>query len=443
MLLIFENNLLSGIKRLFWGAIAICSVFACSSEETYELGLNFVETSTRLVVCDTFSVVLSTIIADSIKTSGTETALCGGYSDSICGRISCSSYFQITIPSSFLVLEQEVYDSIIFYLTMNKYYYGDTTRFIRINVHKLTEDIDPGDNGTSIFNTRFFAYEPDPIGTLEFTPRPNGSDTIHIRFRDDLGQELFNILKEKNESMTSSEGFLNWFKGLALIPSENCNSILGFKANSENIYFTIYTHDKNDFENTKSYKFALTNTSYQFNHITLSKDNGFFKNLTSKLSALPSKISNDKTCLMGGTGVYTKIQFPTLDQYFIMEKTILLKAELFLRPANKLFNQFNLPDTLLLAEVNKYNEQSVLLRSDNSYFSGYLSDDKLYGENTYYYFDITDYLKEILSSGSFATEKGLSVRLPDEKEKKTVDRVIFETAAFKPSLRLYFARYLN
>jgi len=423
--------------------LILFSAFSCSTDETYELGLNFVEPSSKLIVCDTFTVELSTILEDSIKTSGAETVLCGTFSDSICGLIFCSSFFQISLPGNFLVSDQEIYDSTVMQLRLNGYYFGDTSQYLQINVHRLTEDIEPGEISNYLYNTRSLAYEAEPLGVLSFFPRPTGSDTIIIRFNDNIGQELFDILKEKDEVKTSSEGFIDWFKGLALIPSGNNNCVVGFKANSDNLWFRVYTHNKNDLEETKYYEFKLTNSSRQFNHISVSRENSLFRDLTKKLYAVPSKATGNKTLLTGGTGMYTKIRFPSMDQYFLLENTILLKAELYLPPANRLYNQEKLPDTLLLGEVNKYNDQSIILRSDNSYFSGYLHHDEEFGENTYYYFDISEYLQSVLSGGSYNVDKCLFVRLPEEKEKKTIDRVVFETRSPKPTIRMYFAKYLN
>jgi len=423
--------------------LMIFLISSCSSNETYELGLNFVEPSSRLIVCDTFSVELSTILEDSIKTSGSETILCGTFSDSICGFITCSGFFQISIPSGVLVSDQEVYDSTVMQLKLNGYYFGDTSRYMQINVHRLTEDIEPGENNNYLYNTRSLTYETDPLGELRFLPRPAHSDTVTMRLNNNFGQELLGILKDKDEVKTSAEGFLDWFKGLALIPSGNNNCILGIEANSNNLWFRIYTHNKNDYEDTKYYEFKLANSAKQFNHISNSRVNSIFHNLSNKIYAVPSKETGNKTLLTGGTGIYTKIRFPSLNQYFLLENTILLKAELYLRPANRLYNQSKMPDTLLLGEVNKYNDQSILLRSDNSYFSGYFHNDELYGENTYYYFDVSEYLQNVLYGGYYNADKCLFVRLPEEKEKKTVDRILFETGSLKPTIRMYFAKYLN
>ncbi len=77
------------------------------------LGEEYIESGTNLNLIDTFSVSLSTVIIDTIVTSGTDRMLVGNFNDNIFGKISSKSYFQIGIPDSSDVEEDEIYDSLV------------------------------------------------------------------------------------------------------------------------------------------------------------------------------------------------------------------------------------------------------------------------------------------------------------------------------------------
>ena len=66
---------------------------ACDENpQQFTLGEEFIESQTQLNVIDTFSVKLSTVIYDTIITSGTENILVGNYQDDVFGKIISNSY---------------------------------------------------------------------------------------------------------------------------------------------------------------------------------------------------------------------------------------------------------------------------------------------------------------------------------------------------------------
>ena len=76
----------------------------------FTLGEEYIESQTDLTLIDTFSVSLSTVILDTVITSGTGSMLIGSYRDDIFGKITSHSYFQIGIPDSFDVEDDDIYD---------------------------------------------------------------------------------------------------------------------------------------------------------------------------------------------------------------------------------------------------------------------------------------------------------------------------------------------
>jgi len=128
---------------LFIIVVIIFFIGSCTKSNNFSIGENFLDSQTGVKLLDTFRVGLSTVILDSLKTSGTGIALVGKYSDSIFGSISSKSYFEFAYPTD-KFNETDVFDSANFILCYSKYYYGDTTSLMTLNIHQLTKQITSG-----------------------------------------------------------------------------------------------------------------------------------------------------------------------------------------------------------------------------------------------------------------------------------------------------------
>ena len=119
--------------------IFITSFFLNTCKENpgeFTLGEEFIESQTYITLIDTFSANLSTVILDTVITSGTESMLIGNYRDNVFGKITSHSYFQIGIPDSlelYDVQNDDIYDSLNLIIRYNNYFFGDTTRLQRIS----------------------------------------------------------------------------------------------------------------------------------------------------------------------------------------------------------------------------------------------------------------------------------------------------------------------
>ncbi|MCI0617942.1 DUF4270 domain-containing protein, partial [bacterium] len=249
-----------GSKRIaLFASIIFSSILlfnACKENPgEFTLGEEFIESQTDLTVIDTFSVSLSTVILDSVITSGTGNLLIGSYRDNTFGKITSHSYFQIGVPASFDAENDDVYDSLNLFISYNKYSFGDTTKSQRISVHQLTENIELGNN-SAITSKTSFSYNPIPIGSIIYTPKPNGAaDTLAIRISDGIGFDLFTKLKDGSEILADNERFINYFHGLVLAADEAYEgSTIGFNAND--VKLVLYTSRVFTAEGI-SYEFAL------------------------------------------------------------------------------------------------------------------------------------------------------------------------------------------
>ncbi len=173
------NSQTAGTARnpLFLGSILFCLLVSSSCQDNpgeYSLGREFLESQTAVFLIDTFAVSLSTVIFDTVSTSGTGNVLIGSYRDNVFGRMRSDSYFQIGIPESPDVQEDDHYDSLILMIRYNGYYFGDTSKSQRIVAYRLTENIE-FDYGNVITSHTNFDYDPTPIGSLVYAPTPGNA----------------------------------------------------------------------------------------------------------------------------------------------------------------------------------------------------------------------------------------------------------------------------
>ncbi|MBN2348123.1 MAG: DUF4270 family protein [Bacteroidales bacterium] len=410
----------------FTGLIIIQS---CGEQEnTFTIGSTFLEQNSRVVLIDTFRVELSTVQFDSIATSGTGVALCGRYSDNEFGIIECKSFFQIGIPSSSIIENNEVYDSVTIMLTFSGYTYGDTIPNQKIQVHQLTENI-VADNSGYLYNTSSVDYKEEPIGFTVFKPWVNIYESIEFRIDDNLGLELFEMLKYNASQVSSNEAFTEYFKGLVITTDENDHGVIvGFNAGEGAISLTLYSHivKENLIEN--SYDFTLYNYYQQFNQINYDRSGTLLSDLTVQDDDIPSIETEDKTFIQSGTGLVTKIQFPTLGEFLLMENSAMLKAELVIAPVINNYTRSILPDSVIIIRTDIINRTlSQLYNNEGEKVTGKFIQDDQYNEQTSYTFDITDFLQAELKDSYFDYSKGLLLAFPENTFISKLNTLIIES----------------
>ncbi len=79
--------------------IVTISINSCTQSDNFTIGQEFVESQTNLKILDTFKIDMSTVLYDSLATSGTGVAFVGDYNDSDFGTIKSKSYFELAFPT--------------------------------------------------------------------------------------------------------------------------------------------------------------------------------------------------------------------------------------------------------------------------------------------------------------------------------------------------------
>ena len=406
------------------------------SPNEFTLGKKYIESQSSLSLIDTFSVDISTVIMDSLATSSTGRILVGNYTDDTFGKVECRSFFQIGKPDSVyfsVVKDDDIYDSLSLVIEYDNYFFGDTTKSQKIAVHQLTENLKYNDN-YYISNRRTFNYNPQPIGSIIYSPRPNNPvDTLVIKIDDEVGRDLFMKLKNHSDILLDEETFINYFHGLLLVPGESYNgSIIGFKASSAKLILHTTRNEISDEE--FDYEF-LADTTLQFNNVSHDFSSSKLNGLVEQKNKLSSIKSGGLSFLQGAVGLAIRVDFPSLEDILLRERGTITKAQLSIQPMKDSYKDFALPFELDIYISDKSNEMVGTL----SYPVSTLKVDELYHEETAYTFDITDYITGELSDSYVEPGNGLLILLPDDDLYSTLKRLVIEAKNSK--LKIYYLSY--
>lgn len=431
------------MSRKYLSFILFILIVACSEEDQYvESSIdNFVKSQTSFALLDTFSVNMETIIIDSIGTSSTGTLLTGKYDDPELGPTESKAYFELTPPSGFDLAENEEYDSLVLVLNYGDLVYGDTLQTQTIWVKQLLEEMEESDDG-GYYNTTEFNYSDDALGELIFIAKPFKNQELTIKMSDALGVDLFNKLKDDADEVSSSEDFREFFKGLVLEGGEENTAVLSFLADTS-ACLVLHTHISEESRRLQSYEFSMGASGNYFNHIEADRSTTVLSDLSTQRESISSSQLGDKAFIQGGTGIITRINFPSLDRLLEMDtKNLMYKAELILKPYPGSEDVIDLPSSLVLYYTDKYNNLvSQVTDSDDEVISASLYYDEFYHEGNYYVLDITDPLYSELSDGFIDSEIGMILTIPTDEIKGSLSRLVLDARSdikYRPVLNLYY-----
>jgi hypothetical protein len=416
--------------------------------------------SLQTIYVDTFSVVTSTVLIDSLPSNNANVLLLGGYRDNLVGSISSSSYFQIGYQTIFFPASTSVYDSIGLILPYNRYSYGDTTKSLTIDVHELTQSIrlrttPPFISGnktsalnpaSALFNGSSFNYSPSPLtsATVRFYPH---RDSVYIPLPTSLGQKWYNIAKaDTSFHFKDFNRFIaDYFKGIYITSNAGTDAcIVGFNANKVKVRL-YYRKIKTGGDNLEAahFDFPLAFSFNQFNQI---KSNRLATPLSPLVHsvALPSTQTGNVSYVQSGVGMFTKIEFPTLKGFLSKKNIILIDASLELYPVQKTYLGYTKPpSTLALYGTDQSNLILGALSGGRGadIVSAPIRYDFEYGIETKYSFSITDFISsEIKSSNNNIT----SLAILSPAYSSQVNRVVIGNR-FHPTnkikLKIYYSQY--
>ncbi|PWG81088.1 DUF4270 family protein [Pararcticibacter amylolyticus] len=428
-------------SRLSFPGILIVFLLSCQKQDDVGLGM---QEHLGTDVTDTATIYTSTFLLDSLPTAGKGVMLVGRIADPELGNIQSSSYFQVApdgiSPSA--LSDDAKFDSVRVKLKYSGYYYGDTSVTQEISIYKLKNRIslptsggikEPEEEnvfsgGQTFYNRTKLEHESDPVGKISFKPRPASQDTLVFRLNQSVGSELFSLIKDGSSLISSSEEFLDYFKGLVLVPgSDKGNAVIGYTDTAEvKIYYSYASAD--GFLKRGELKFSLNNNSYQFNNITADRSGTKLKNISLINHEVPASQTSELSYIQGGTGLVTKIHIPYLGYIAKRENSAINKAELIIRIPPGYNDLFTLPSQLVLLVANENNKPvSILSDSRTSVSSLSLQNSLNDGMGTAYYtFPLTDY---VTKSSTVYLNTSLFLSLPVADLQKSLGRLVIGSAS--------------
>ncbi|WP_294185130.1 DUF4270 family protein [uncultured Sphingobacterium sp.] len=427
----------------------LAAFVACNKDVSLSLDSSRNETI-GLVPIDSVSVKVSTYQLNMVPSSATGMILVGKNKNDITGNVKSTSYMRLGIGTinSAILPDDAVLDSVSLVMPLNKYYYGDTTQMQKISVHRVSEDIvqtqlDPTKPiyerpyylpSLSIASTKKFAYETNKLAEISFRPRVKSIDSLHFRFNDVISNELFSLIKNKDNRISNSSSFQEYFKGLALVPDAGNTTMIGLKD-------TIYLQVHYSFMNAQGAKtsgkqyFNIDNRGFQYNHVEADRSATKFASLTLSNPEVASGQTDGHTFIEGSTGVVAKIEFPTLLQ-LVNDPTIAInKAELVIEAENSAQTNFAQPRSLVLMIANSLGNPIGLLHppfgNPNEVQQAVaVSDNTNYGKYT---FNLIEYLTKFKTTYK---NTSLYVSLPLQNLFATGDRLILSKQGNEPKIKL-------
>jgi hypothetical protein len=394
------------------GVIAFITL-SCDDPTALSVSKTFANSNLITAASDTFSVITSTVQLDTILTSNSGTLLLGEYKDPVLGSVTSSPYFVMGYNGSFVPGVTDVYDSIGLILPYNnKQFYGDTTQTTEFSVHQLTEMLASRSNPPtrdiklSIFNfyTGFYSssnspYNPTPITTQTVKFRPH-KDSLYIKLPYSLGANWFRLAKlDSGHLFTNQSNFItNFFRGLHLkVNPSGGGSMAAF--NPSKVKIRLY-YEKNVYDIRKQvhFDFTLQNTGFQFQNILADRSGSPVSGIKAR-EAIPSSVTNNETFVQAGTGLVTRLDFPSLKNFFKNKHYIFNGAFLQVFPVRKSFDRSLSPPSQLFLYTT---DDSNVPTGNISGGVGSIRYDYEYNINTLYTFTLFNYVYSEISSSAIA-----------------------------------------
>lgn len=452
--------------RLKYWFLGIALTLCCAACENEPSGLGVAysvfDQTYGVVLVDTITVNVSTVLLDSIPTSGKGTMLVGGYRDDKLGTIRSEGYIQVGIGDSWTPVSTALFDSLVLVARYSGYYYGDTSAAQTFEARRITQTFKTYDlpkfwvderqysalySAYSLYNSSTIRYENTPLGTKTVRLRPNSTDSLVIRLDDNLGREWLQLAKDKSLSITTQEKFLEYFKGIALSnTSAEQRSVIGLSTADIKIrlYYKQYSS-----EELKQYyqEFPFSSTLYDYSKIAADRSGTVLEGLTAGNKELSTAETGDEAFIQSGVGIVTKVTFPHIKKMIDLEDLLIVNlAQLIIEPVKNSFSKdYPLPSDLTLYETDKTNlplSRAYADFSSETYQSAEISFDKEFDTSTGYVFSITQYLQTLLSTEG-NLDKGFLIMPPPAEITTSVNKAYLGAGTgslYKVKLKVWYTQ---
>lgn len=387
--------------RIFTIIISATFCLLCCTDGEMQIGRNWVDVHTRVVMIDTCTVEMSSVQIDSIQTSDGKYVFVGIRQSSDWGTMTACGYLPFLKTEDFsndyanLEYKEDIrFDSLTLYMVQDSVFCGDTANPFTLSVYRLNEPIE-GNDDDIIYKNHSFGHDSSPIGSKSFMPAPRRRRAVEIRLSDELGKEFIEHLKSDDECMTDEDLFKEYFNGLVMKSETGSKAILGLNGCQMRIYYRSVGYK----ESFDTLKFDI-DTTLMFTNIEIDRTGTPLENLDQE--EISSRNAQHKAYTSGLSGIYMKLSFPYLNNIRKLgDNCSVAAAVLRIYPyAGSYYKQnySSIPPTLNIYESNENNIStgSAIMSGSSTLQSGSLTVDEHDPEKTYYTYDITDFIVDQL-----------------------------------------------
>lgn len=443
--------------------VSLVAILSACDNEPGSLGVaNSVgDNNYGVVLVDSIKVAASTILLDSIPTSGTGSILIGGYADSKLGILSAEGYVQVGIGDTWDPADNAIYDSLVLVMNYSGYNYGDTSNHHTFIARRITAPfrtyslpqfwVDEKQYSalyreSSIYNSSAIRYDASVLGSKTVRLRPNSNDSLSIRLDDGLGREWLSLAKNESATITQPDKFIEYFKGFSIATSSVPEAVVGFAADDIKVrlYYREYANEKLV---QKFHEFPFsTNLSY-YTRISADRTGTTLETLTNDNDELFAAETEEEVFIQSGAGVVVKVTFPYIRKMIDLEDLLIVnEAKLIIEPVNDSYNEnFSLPKNLTLFETDDSNLPLKQLYADYNVTeeqNASISIDQEFDRTSGYVFTITQYMQTMLSTEG-NLQKGLLIMPLADEINKGVERAYLNagsSSAYRIKLKIWYTQ---
>ena len=456
------NNYLKKERFFLLSSIlALFSLVSCQKQPNVTFGSTYLSDngSANIVKVDTSTVNLSTVFVDSTASSGTGYLQVGRYDDPYFGTITSRAFMQVAPSGLPTISSYDQYDSIGLVLLFKKGnpFYGDSTIQQTFVVNQVDTLYELPSYSHGWFSNSHLPLVSTPLGTTTATIYPNIpftsqgiGDSLKIRLDDALGLTLYNMIYNKSDTINNGAAWLKWFHGICISPGDlSKGAIYGFK---DSAVMRIYYHQAAAYSIQKFIDFDITQKSFQFNNITADRSAVPLKNLilpTQTIQtppATPSGLTGNAAYIQTATGLDAKVSFPYLNSIAQRADYIsVLRATLTVKPAGPSWStSWTLPPQLAIYNSDQTNLPGapVYSSSTGSIQYGNLAVDYLNRLNTFYTYDVTNFVKaQITNTSTTAKDAGIIVSAPSPASVNSFSRMVLADSTYPVNQRATLSVY--
>ncbi len=424
------SHLITAAKLML---VSFC--FSCN-DQTSNLGADFVQNSAfDIGVTDTVTLDVSTVLFDSLRTSAPDKLLLGRHFDEKFGIVTATPVFQLSSRSiSQLDKNFTSYEALRLTIRTSGYYYYDTSALHSVNVHRVTDEIKLYGGGK--YNVSSFEIDATPLGGLSFAPRPlHTKDSIEIPLSDVLGKELFALMQKGDDKVINVDQFLNYLKGLAIIPDKNEN--VCFLGLNPSVELRLYYYDKSIFPSKERWQTFSSTSVIIYNSIVADRSTTQLRELKVLKTPTSSRKTGNMAFLQSGTGLGIRVQIPYLRDFLLTDAQFTAsRAVLELIPV-KGYKTKTTPIPLALTGYIVDEQNSIL--TNTTYSAVLVDDNENLERNTRYSVDVTSFVNQQLLT-DIENDNALLFIIDDANFRNTITRLAVGDAKsqYQMKLSLYF-----